>query len=132
MSGNAYQTVLGFTGGAYYGEKGKSITSALSGGATVKRVRIRVTHASGFKQPARLGIQASQGTQASINQTTSTMTAGQTLTTTMNSTFRTRLKNGDRYITFGPGTNTAGTYAAFHGTSGGNSKRVMLEITYER
>lgn len=134
MSGDSYHTILGFTDTAYYGEKTKTISQALSG-ATIDRVRVRITHAGGYSgRTARLGLQSSSTAipPSSPVQETSSFSAGQTRTTTLNSTFRSRLQSGQRYLTIGPDTRYQANYVAFHGTSGGNSARVMLEITYTR
>lgn len=128
----AFHSILGFTGTAFYGEKGRTISQVLAG-ANIDRVRLRLSQAAGFARPARLGIQSSSTAipTTSWNQSTGRMSAGDTLTTILNSAFRSGLANGERYITLGPDT-AADSYSTFHGSSGGNARRAMLEITYTR
>lgn len=132
MNGQPFHSILGFTGTAHYGESGATLNGALAG-ATITRVRIRVSHAAGnWGIPARLGIQSSSTAMPVINQTVTATNPGQTLYHIMSSTFRNGLSSGMRYITFGPHVRSGNHYASYHGTSGGNSRRVELEITYSK
>ena len=132
MNGQPFHSILGFTGNSHYGETGVSLNTALAG-ATVERVRIRVSHAAGeWGIPARLGIQSSSTATPVINQTVTATNPGQTLYHVMSATFRNGLRDGMRYITFGPHVRSGNHYAAYHGTSGGNSRRVELEVTYTK
>lgn len=132
MSSDPFHTILGFTGNAHHGEVGRTISNVLSG-ATIERVRFRTSHVAGFSGiPPRLGIQSSSSAIPVINQTVAPTSPGQTLYHILNSTFRNGLASGMRYLTFGPGSRTNQSYASYHGTSGGNSRRVELEIVYTR
>lgn len=132
FAGDAFHSIVGFTGSAHYGEVGKTITQAL-GNATVDRVRIRINQAGGWGgvQP-RLGIQTSSVAIPVMNQYLAAMSPGQTTYHILHAPFRTGLKSGQRYITFGPSPKSNAQYAAYHGSSGGNSRRLELEITYTR
>jgi hypothetical protein len=123
---------------AVSGETGKTLAAAIpSSGVTIVDVKVRLSNMRSVKSAvaAVLGRSTSQGGGVTPTNlmTSPPIPRSGTVTFKVPALKNVSVLRGTLYLTVGPGSGTANeSYAEFAGTGDGNSKRIMLEVTYEK
>lgn len=123
---------------AVSGETGKTLAQAIpSSGATIVDVKVRLSNMRSVKSAvnAVLGRSTSQGGGVTPTNlmTSPPIPRSGTVTFKVPGLKNVSVLRGTLYLTVGPGSSSANeSYAEFAGTGDGNSKRIMLEVTYEK